>query len=448
MSKRRHDLGIYPQSLTFPETKVGESSIELTVILTNRGWDELEIFSITAVGDFSVIPPASLVLAPKDYSSLRVTFDPQSAGSLTGGVYIDTGDAAGREFIALSGTSIETIEEEEEDDEEVDILSTPLIIAENIGEGSGNFIQATTEKPLPIGNGRALIALRINETNTQTPVQISFNDNYPLTVKRADGTDVAINELVAGNVVLGYRFDQTFRVIIENQSAAIYGLIYDAAQAVIDADTSANTAVSASGLAKDYRDEAEEARDLAIAAKEAAELASGSTQPVDTQINAAAAKPSPHDDDRFGFVDTESSNVLKRMSWGNIKSVLKTYFDGLYQGKGNYIPNSATTDDAIAGFISRPKNDDIRLVMNMPFDGTINSTATRCVSGSCTATFRINGTALGGQTNNVTTSEQIRNHTSNNDFVAGDDIILSITNNSNSQDMSFSINFTKKLVAN
>lgn len=47
-------------------------------------------------------------------------------------------------------------------------------------------------------------------------------------------------------------------------------------------------------------------------------------------INGATSKATPVDADLFGYADTEASNVLKKMTWANIKSVLKTYFDTLY----------------------------------------------------------------------------------------------------------------------
>jgi hypothetical protein len=49
------------------------------------------------------------------------------------------------------------------------------------------------------------------------------------------------------------------------------------------------------------------------------------------EINSADAKTTPHNDDVVGLVDSEASNVLKKLSWTNIKATLKTYFDTLYQ---------------------------------------------------------------------------------------------------------------------
>lgn len=47
-------------------------------------------------------------------------------------------------------------------------------------------------------------------------------------------------------------------------------------------------------------------------------------------INAASAKATPVDADMVGLMDSAASNVLKKLSWANIKATLKTYFDTLY----------------------------------------------------------------------------------------------------------------------
>ena len=47
-------------------------------------------------------------------------------------------------------------------------------------------------------------------------------------------------------------------------------------------------------------------------------------------IHAATEKTTPVDADEVGLVDSAASNVLKRLTWSNIKATLKTYFDTLY----------------------------------------------------------------------------------------------------------------------
>jgi hypothetical protein len=47
-------------------------------------------------------------------------------------------------------------------------------------------------------------------------------------------------------------------------------------------------------------------------------------------INGATAKTTPVDADFMGLMDSAASNVLKKVSWANIKATLKAYFDTLY----------------------------------------------------------------------------------------------------------------------
>ena len=46
-------------------------------------------------------------------------------------------------------------------------------------------------------------------------------------------------------------------------------------------------------------------------------------------INGATAKTTPVDADFFGLMDSAASNILKKLSWANVKATLKTYFDSL-----------------------------------------------------------------------------------------------------------------------
>ena len=48
------------------------------------------------------------------------------------------------------------------------------------------------------------------------------------------------------------------------------------------------------------------------------------------EIHAATSKATPVDADELGLVDSAASNVLKKLTWTNLKATLKTYFDGLY----------------------------------------------------------------------------------------------------------------------
>ena len=66
-------------------------------------------------------------------------------------------------------------------------------------------------------------------------------------------------------------------------------------------------------------------------------------------LNAATAKATPVDADSIGLTDSAASNVLKKVTWANIKATLKTYFDTLYSLAG-HVHSAATT--SVAGFLS------------------------------------------------------------------------------------------------
>jgi len=51
---------------------------------------------------------------------------------------------------------------------------------------------------------------------------------------------------------------------------------------------------------------------------------------VGSSIFGATAKTTPVDADTVGLTDSVASNVLKKLTWANIKATLKTYFDTLY----------------------------------------------------------------------------------------------------------------------
>jgi hypothetical protein len=102
--------------------------------------------------------------------------------------------------------------------------------------------------------------------------------------------------------------------------------------------------------------------------------------------------------------------------------------------------------DFISGLIPLPIDLSYKLIVKAPYAGTITEVTTISASGTCTATFKINTTALGGTANSVSSTEESQAHASANSFVAGDDIVLTVSANATCVDMSFTIKFTKTLV--
>lgn len=99
----------------------------------------------------------------------------------------------------------------------------------------------------------------------------------------------------------------------------------------------------------------------------------------------------------------------------------------------------------MCGVIAAPDDQDYRLFLAVPFGFTITKTKTRSASGTCTATFKINTTALGGTANSVSTTEQNQDHSTSNAGSAGDDVVLTVSSNSSCEFLSFSIEYTRTL---
>jgi hypothetical protein len=64
---------------------------------------------------------------------------------------------------------------------------------------------------------------------------------------------------------------------------------------------------------------------------------------VGSSIHGATAKTTPVDADTMPLIDSAASNVLKKVTWANIKATLKTYFDTLYELAGAIATHAALT---------------------------------------------------------------------------------------------------------
>lgn len=101
---------IGPSELNFGSIPKDALSPVQIGIITNTGYDNLPITAITVVGDYTITSDCPSSLAPGESCHVSITFNPKREGMITGGVYLDTGNAQGTEFIKLrgSGTPSET----------------------------------------------------------------------------------------------------------------------------------------------------------------------------------------------------------------------------------------------------------------------------------------------------------------------------------------------------
>ena len=106
---------------------------------------------------------------------------------------------------------------------------------------------------------------------------------------------------------------------------------------------------------------------------------------------------------------------------------------------------NTTVTETFSGLIEFPLNQDYTLVLKAPYAGTITETTTKSASGTCTMTFKVNTTALGGTANSVSTSEQSQAHASANTFAADDDIVVTVSANSSCERAAFTIKHTRAI---
>ncbi|TCU25278.1 sialate O-acetylesterase [Rhizobium laguerreae] len=103
-------------------------------------------------------------------------------------------------------------------------LPFPIIPASDVGAGTPNAIQATSDLPV---SELALVLLTVAEANTGSPVTVAFNGDAPLTIKTSSGNDVAPGGLLAGMEVIGRASGSTFRLASDQSSTAILAAIED-----------------------------------------------------------------------------------------------------------------------------------------------------------------------------------------------------------------------------
>lgn len=94
---------IRPKQMTFGVVSSGSTSPIQTAVVRNVGYKDLPIGSVKSVGQFRVTHDAPAVLKPRESFEIAVAFMPVSQGFLSGGIYINTGNAQGDEFIELIG---------------------------------------------------------------------------------------------------------------------------------------------------------------------------------------------------------------------------------------------------------------------------------------------------------------------------------------------------------
>lgn len=104
-----------------------------------------------------------------------------------------------------------------------------------------------------------------------------------------------------------------------------------------------------------------------------------------------------------------------------------------------------TVKDWISVLIEKPANQDYVISRNLPVGCTVNSITTKCASGTCTLTGKINTTAMGGTANAVSSTEVTQAQASANVAAAGDDLVLTVSANATCLRLEATVAITRAL---
>jgi len=120
--------------------------------------------------------------------------------------------------------------------------------------------------------------------------------------------------------------------------------------------------------------------------------------------------------------------------------------NGYYYRMGASVWGIVTILESFSGYIQTVADQDYNLKLKLPWPGTITETSTESESGTCTGTFKVNTTALGGTANSVSSTRDDKSHASANTFVAGDDIRLTVSSNSACVGLAYSVKYTRPFI--
>lgn len=140
----------------------------------------------------------------------------------------------------------------------------------------------------------------------------------------------------------------------------------------------------------------------------------------------------------------DASKNIKSLSTSTYPSLTElSYVKGVTSSIQTQFSAIAQQYEFISGVIETVADATYTLVVRVPFKGTISTATTVSASGTCTAQFQINSTALGGTANSVSTTETTQTHSSANVFNADDDIVLRVSSNAACLKMSFTLRYVR-----
>jgi len=129
-------------------------------------------------------------------------------------------------------------------------------------------------------------------------------------------------------------------------------------------------------------------------------------------------------------------------SWYRVfQRLIGAFNDAVADAAGKAVKGQAWQEAFLIEFAENKDYDFI----DFAYGFTIASVVTQSKAGTCTATVKINTTALGGSANSVSTSEQTQAHSSANVLAAGDNLRLTISSNAGAEGVSITVKGTRTL---
>lgn len=103
------------------------------------------------------------------------------------------------------------------------------------------------------------------------------------------------------------------------------------------------------------------------------------------QVTNASAKTTPVDADYLPINDSAASNLIKKVTWANVKATLKTYFDTLYATVGAFAASGANSDITSLSALTSPVSEVRQL---QPITAVIASNAITITPSALSLEFR------------------------------------------------------------
>lgn len=144
------------------------------------------------------------------------------------------------------------------------------------------------------------------------------------------------------------------------------------------------------------------------------------------------------------------SDVASLKAWGMaLVTVLQRRFQTSDNDTEGGLGAKASVAQVASGhwLIEAPDDKTYAVMQKAAYGFTITEVTTRCTTGTCTVTVKINGTALGGTANSASTSEQSQAHSSANVVAAGDTVAIVVSSNSSCENLTVDIAGTMTLAA-